>query len=78
MASKLLEDFKSATKDKMSVISEKFWTDSTVVVYWLNEPWRYKQFRVSRVSKDGIRTTEANGSMSCLSKIPHTWAGEAV
>ena len=54
MASKLLEDVKSATKDKMSVISKKLWTDSTVVVYWLNELRRYKQFRVNKVSKDGI------------------------
>ena len=59
MASKLLEDVKSATKDKMSVISKKLWTDSTVVVYWLNELRRYKQFGVNKVSKDGI---SKNGS----------------
>ena len=50
MASNLIENIKVALK-RCNIRSITGWTDSTVVLDWLNRQGLYKQFEANRVTK---------------------------
>ena len=85
MASNLIENVKVALKH-CNIRSITGWTDSTVVLHWLNRQGLYKQFVANRVTKIlekeyikwyyvPIKQNPADiGSRgSLLSKIPDIW-----
>ena len=50
MRANLVQNVKSALESQ-NVRSVTDWTDSTIVLYWLNEKGNYKQFVGNKVNK---------------------------
>ena len=85
MASNLIENVKAALK-RCNIRSVTGWTDSTVVLHWLNRQGPYKQFVANIVTKilekEHIKwyyvptkqnPTDIGRRDSLLSKIPDIW-----
>ena len=73
MAWNLLESVKAAIKDTMSVRSETPWTDSIVVLHWLNEQGSYKQFVANRVNKILEKGTSKWNYIPTRQNLTYVW-----